>query len=180
MRRDLSHRRRDLRRRRWRRWRRWRRCPRRARREAAACAASSRGSIRAQPPRAARHLHRRHRGDDVRDADGAVPGDGAQRWGGATAAGWLYSAMPIGSLVIDGVQRLDQEASPRRGAAVVIAAALWGVGDRGARLRATLPLAVALPGPGRRRRHGERRLPDDDLERDHPRPTCAAVWPASR
>jgi MFS family permease len=47
-------------------------------------------------------------------------------WGGADAAGWLYSAMPMGALV---VSLLSGRAGRvhRHGAAVVIAAALWGV-----------------------------------------------------
>ena len=50
----------------------------------------------------------------------------AARWGGARAAGWLYAAMPMGSLV---VSLLSGRASRvrRHGAAVVVAAALWGV-----------------------------------------------------
>jgi len=50
----------------------------------------------------------------------------AASWGGARAAGWLYSAMPIGSMV---VSLLSGRAGRvrRHGAAVVVAAALWGV-----------------------------------------------------
>jgi MFS family permease len=50
----------------------------------------------------------------------------AQLWGGATAAGWLYSAMPIGSLMITLFSRWTKRVQ-RRGAAVVLAAAAWGV-----------------------------------------------------
>ena len=50
----------------------------------------------------------------------------AQSWGGATAAGWLYSAMPIGSFVTTLLSGWTKRVR-RRGAAVVIAAALWGV-----------------------------------------------------
>jgi MFS family permease len=50
----------------------------------------------------------------------------AQSWGGATAAGWLYSAMPIGSFVTTLLSGWTKHVR-RRGAAVVIAAALWGV-----------------------------------------------------
>jgi MFS family permease len=50
----------------------------------------------------------------------------AQSWGGATAAGWLYSAMPIGSLAVTLVSGWSKRVS-RRGAAVVLAAASWGV-----------------------------------------------------
>ncbi|HET9768737.1 MAG TPA: MFS transporter, partial [Thermoanaerobaculia bacterium] len=50
----------------------------------------------------------------------------AMSWGGAKAAGWLYSAMPIGALA---VSLLSGRAGRvrRHGAAVVVAAALWGV-----------------------------------------------------
>jgi MFS family permease len=50
----------------------------------------------------------------------------AQRWGGATAAGWLYSAMSIGSLVITLLSGWTRRVA-RRGAAVIVAATLWGV-----------------------------------------------------
>ncbi|MDB4979684.1 MAG: transporter [Myxococcales bacterium] len=50
----------------------------------------------------------------------------AQTWGGPTAVGWLYAAMPMGSLVTTLFSGWTQHVS-RRGAAVVIAAALWGV-----------------------------------------------------
>src|SRR6476620_470670 len=50
----------------------------------------------------------------------------AQRWGGATAAGWLYAAMPLGSFVTIVFSGWAKKVS-RRGAAVVLAAAAWGV-----------------------------------------------------
>jgi MFS family permease len=50
----------------------------------------------------------------------------AQRWGGATAAGWLYSAMPVGSLVTTLLSGWAGRVR-RRGAAVIVAAASWGV-----------------------------------------------------
>jgi MFS family permease len=50
----------------------------------------------------------------------------AQGWGGATAAGWLYAAMPIGSFVITVLSGWTKKVT-RRGAAVVMAAAAWGV-----------------------------------------------------
>ena len=50
----------------------------------------------------------------------------AQRWGGATAAGWLYSGMSIGSLVTTLLSGWTSRIA-RRGAAVIVAAALWGV-----------------------------------------------------
>ena len=50
----------------------------------------------------------------------------AQGWGGAAAAGWLYAAMPIGSFAITLLSGWTK-AVRRRGAAVIVAAALWGV-----------------------------------------------------
>jgi MFS family permease len=50
----------------------------------------------------------------------------AQAWGGATAAGWLYAAMPMGSFVTTLLSGWTKRVR-RRGAAVVVAAALWGV-----------------------------------------------------
>ena len=50
----------------------------------------------------------------------------AQGWGGAKAAGWLYAAMPLGSFVMTLFSGWSKKVS-RRGAAVVIAAAGWGV-----------------------------------------------------
>jgi MFS family permease len=49
----------------------------------------------------------------------------AQGWGGATAAGWLYSAMSIGSLATTLFSGWTKRIA-RRGAAVVVAAASWG------------------------------------------------------
>jgi MFS family permease len=50
----------------------------------------------------------------------------AQAWGGPTAAGWLYAAMPIGSFVTTLLSGWTKSVR-RRGAAVVVAAGLWGV-----------------------------------------------------
>src|SRR5436190_12095780 len=50
----------------------------------------------------------------------------ADRWGGAFAVGWLYSAMSIGSLLTTLLSGWTKNVH-RHGAAVVIAAALWGV-----------------------------------------------------
>jgi MFS family permease len=50
----------------------------------------------------------------------------AQPWGGATAAGWLFSGMSIGSVAMTLLSGWTKRVA-RRGAAVVIAAALWGV-----------------------------------------------------
>jgi MFS family permease len=50
----------------------------------------------------------------------------AEGWGGATAAGWLYAAMPIGSFVMTVLSGWTKKMT-RRGAAVVLAAGAWGV-----------------------------------------------------
>ena len=73
----------------------------------------------------------------------------AQRWGGATAAGWLYSAMSIGSLAHHPVFSGWTKRVRRRGAAVIVAAAAVGRGDRRARLRAEPAGRRAVPGAGR-------------------------------
>lgn len=50
----------------------------------------------------------------------------AEQWGGAKAAGWLYAALPAGSLVVSLLSGWTKNVS-RHGAAVIIAATLWGV-----------------------------------------------------
>jgi MFS family permease len=50
----------------------------------------------------------------------------AQQWGGASAAGWLYAAMPIGAFVTTLFSGWSKHVR-RRGAAVIVAAASWGV-----------------------------------------------------
>jgi MFS family permease len=69
------------------------------------------------------------------------PGMG-QRWGGAAAAGWLYSGMAIGSLIMTLMSGWTSRVE-RQGAAVVWAAALWGVAIVALGFAHTLPLAVA-------------------------------------
>jgi MFS family permease len=66
----------------------------------------------------------------------------AQRWGGASAAGWLYSGMAIGSLVMTLFSGWTSRVH-RQGAAVVWAAALWGVAVVLLGFADTLPVAVA-------------------------------------
>jgi MFS family permease len=71
----------------------------------------------------------------------------SQAWGGARAAGWLYSAMPVGSLIITIFSGWTGKIS-RHGAAVVLAAAAWGVaviglGYAGGLMTAVLCLAAA-------------------------------------
>ena len=65
----------------------------------------------------------------------------AARWGGATAAGWLYSAMSIGSLVTTLLSGWTKKVT-RRGAAVILAAAAWGVAVVALGYAPNLPLAV--------------------------------------
>lgn len=50
----------------------------------------------------------------------------AEQWGGPKAAGWLYAALPAGSLVVSLFSGWTKNVS-RHGAAVIIAATLWGV-----------------------------------------------------
>ena len=49
----------------------------------------------------------------------------AAGWGGPKAAGWLYSAIPAGSLLVSLLSGWTQKIH-RHGAAVIIAATLWG------------------------------------------------------
>jgi MFS family permease len=65
----------------------------------------------------------------------------AQSWGGATAAGWLYAAMPIGSFVTTLLSGWTKGVR-RRGAAVIIAAALWGVAVVALGYATSLPAAM--------------------------------------
>lgn len=66
----------------------------------------------------------------------------AERWGGASAAGWLYSAMAIGSLGMTLFSGWTSRVR-RQGAAVVWAAAAWGVAIVALGTAPTLWLAVA-------------------------------------
>jgi MFS family permease len=66
----------------------------------------------------------------------------AAQWGGATAAGYLYSAMSVGGIVVtlfSGWTRGLQ----RQGAAVVIAAGLWGISIIGLGYASSLAVAFA-------------------------------------
>src|SRR5436190_17542381 len=62
-------------------------------------------------------------------------------WGGASAAGWLYSAMSLGSLFTTIFSGWTSKVS-RHGAAVVIAAAVWAVAIVFVGFSPNLPLAV--------------------------------------
>jgi len=50
----------------------------------------------------------------------------AADWGGASAAGWLYSAIPAGSLIVTLLSGWTKNIT-RKGAAVILAATSWGV-----------------------------------------------------
>jgi MFS family permease len=68
------------------------------------------------------------------------PGMG-QRWGGASATGWLYSGMAIGSLLMTVFSGWTGRVR-RQGAAVIWAAGTWGVAVVALGFVHTLPLAV--------------------------------------
>jgi MFS family permease len=65
----------------------------------------------------------------------------AEPWGGARAVGWLYSAMSIGSLVVTVLSGWTGRVR-RHGAAVVLAAATWGVAIIALGYAPSLPVAV--------------------------------------
>ncbi len=50
----------------------------------------------------------------------------AQQWGGPTSAGWLYSAIPMGALIVSVLSGWTKKVH-RHGAAVILAAFFWGV-----------------------------------------------------
>lgn len=66
----------------------------------------------------------------------------AEHWSGATAAGWLYSSMAIGSLAVTLFSGWSSKVQ-RHGAFVVAAAALWGVAIVALGFAPTLASAVA-------------------------------------
>jgi MFS family permease len=66
----------------------------------------------------------------------------AAQWGGASAAGYLYSAMSVGGIVVTLFSGWTKNVQ-RRGGAVVIAAALWGVSIICLGYANTLPVALA-------------------------------------
>jgi MFS family permease len=65
----------------------------------------------------------------------------AERWGGAGAAGYLYSAMSVGALLVTLSSGWTKNVN-RRGAAVVVAAGLWGVAIIGLGFARSLPVAL--------------------------------------
>ena len=66
----------------------------------------------------------------------------AVRWGGSSAVGYLYSAMSIGGLLVTLFSGWTARVQ-RRGAAVVLAAASWGLAVVGLGFARSLPVAVA-------------------------------------
>jgi MFS family permease len=66
----------------------------------------------------------------------------SDQWSGATAAGWLYSAMAIGSLVMTLFSGWAKHVK-RHGAMVVLAATLWGIAIVALGFAPTLTVAVA-------------------------------------
>jgi len=65
-----------------------------------------------------------------------------ERWGGASATGWLYAAMSIGSLLMTMLSGWSSRVQ-RQGAAVVLAAGAWGVAIIVLGFAPNLPLAIA-------------------------------------
>jgi MFS family permease len=66
----------------------------------------------------------------------------ATRWGGASAVGYLYSAMSAGALLITLFSGWTAKVQ-RRGAAVILAATSWGLFITGLGFVNSLPLAIA-------------------------------------
>jgi MFS family permease len=64
------------------------------------------------------------------------------RLGGPTATGWLYAAMPLGSLLMTALSGWASRVR-RHGAAVLLAAALWGLAVIPLGFAQTLPVAIA-------------------------------------
>jgi MFS family permease len=65
----------------------------------------------------------------------------AEAWGGASAAGWLYSAMSMGSLLTAVFSGWTSKVV-RHGTAVVVAAAMWALAIVALGFSPTLPVAV--------------------------------------
>jgi MFS family permease len=66
----------------------------------------------------------------------------AAEWGGAGTTGYLYSAMSVGGLAVTLTSRWTDDVR-RRGAAVIIAAGLWGLAIIGLGYASSLPMALA-------------------------------------
>ena len=66
----------------------------------------------------------------------------AAKWGGSMAVGYLYSAMSVGGLFVTLFSGWTRHVQ-RRGAAIVIAAACWGLAITALGFADSLPIAVA-------------------------------------
>ena len=99
--------------------------------------------LRAQPPRPAGHLRRRHRRHVLRHADGAVPGDRRQlrRRRGARAA---VRGAQRRLAARDRLQRLDRRTCAATAAAICLAAAGWGAAIVAFGLTDNLPVALVF------------------------------------
>lgn len=64
------------------------------------------------------------------------------RWGGANASGYLFSAMSVGGLLITTFSAWTKDVE-RRGAMVIVAAAVWGAAIVGLGFARSLPVALA-------------------------------------
>ena len=65
----------------------------------------------------------------------------AERWGGATAVGWLYAGMSLGTIATTATSGWTGRVT-RHGAAVVVSAALWGVAITALAFASSLPVAL--------------------------------------
>lgn len=65
----------------------------------------------------------------------------SSEWSGAAAAGWLYAAMPLGSLIVTLFSGWSSRVQ-RHGAIIVVAAAAWGVAIIALGFASALPAAV--------------------------------------
>ncbi|HEX5046795.1 MAG TPA: MFS transporter [Gammaproteobacteria bacterium] len=66
----------------------------------------------------------------------------AEQWGGSADVGYLYSAMSVGALLVTLFSKWTADVR-RQGAAVIIAAGVWGLGVAALGFATTLPAAVA-------------------------------------
>lgn len=65
----------------------------------------------------------------------------AETWGGASSAGWLYAAMPLGAMITSLLSRYANRIS-RHGAAIILSAIVWGIGISALAFAQDLGLAV--------------------------------------
>jgi MFS family permease len=65
----------------------------------------------------------------------------AEAWGGASSAGWLYAAMPLGAMITSFLSRYADRIS-RYGAAIILSAIVWGIGISALAFAEDLGLAV--------------------------------------